>query len=49
MSANRTSISYSWDKIFNETEANCMTTVSGVECLLTYLQIKDTMLPIHYR
>lgn len=49
MTSNRTAISYSWGKPFNETEANCMTTVSGVECLLTYLQIKNKILPIDYR
>ena len=49
MATNRTPISYSWDKPFNEAEANCMTTVSGIECLLTYLQIKNKILPIDCR
>lgn len=49
MATNRAPISYSWGKPFNEAEANCMTTVSGIECLLTYLQIKNKILPIDYR
>jgi hypothetical protein len=49
MSTNRAPISYSWSKPFNQEEANCMTTVSGLECLLTYLQIKNKILPIDYR
>jgi hypothetical protein len=49
MTSNWTPISYYWGKPFNEAESNCMTTVSGIEGLLTYLQIKNKMLPIDYR
>lgn len=49
MASNRTPISYSWGKPFDEADANCMTTVSGIECLITYLQIKNKILPIDYR
>ncbi len=42
-------ISYSWGKPFNAAETNCMTTVSGAECLLTFLQIQENKLPFDYR
>jgi len=43
------SVSYSWGKPFNASETNCMTTVSGAECLLTYLQLKENILPFDYQ
>ncbi len=46
---NRFAVSYSWGKSFNSEETNCMTTVSGAECLLTYLQVKNNILPFDYQ
>lgn len=43
------SVSYSWGKPFNTSETNCMTTVSGAECLLTYLQIIENSMPFDYQ
>ncbi|MFY9151516.1 MAG: glycoside hydrolase family 76 protein [Prolixibacteraceae bacterium] len=45
---NRFTVSYSWGKPFNPAETNCMTTVSGAECILTYLQLKKNILPVDY-
>lgn len=42
---NNYSISYSWGKPHNKKTTNCMTTVSGVECLLTSIQIKENKSP----
>lgn len=42
-------VSFSWGKAFNASETNCMTTVSGAECLLTYLQIRQNQLPFDYQ
>lgn len=41
-------ISYSWGRPYDENTANCMTTVSGVECLLTNIQIKENKNPYLY-
>lgn len=46
---NQYAVSYSWGKPFNASETNCMTTVSGAECLLTYLQLKENILPFDYQ
>jgi isoleucyl-tRNA synthetase len=46
---NQYAVSYSWGKPFNTAETNCMTTVSGAECLLTYLQMKENILPVDYQ
>jgi hypothetical protein len=46
---NQYAVSFSWGKSFNASETNCMTTVSGAECLLTYLQTKQNRLPIDYQ
>lgn len=46
---NKFAVSYSWGKPFNPEETNCMTTVSGAECLLTYLQLKNNILPLDYQ
>lgn len=45
----RYSVSYSWGKPYQENETNCMTTVSAAECLLTYLQLKENILPVDYQ
>lgn len=42
------SISYSWGESHNSNSSNCMTTVSGVECLLTSIQIKENKKPFGY-
>lgn len=47
--ANQYAVSYSWGKSFNASETNCMTTVSAAECLLTYLQLKENILPVDYQ
>ena len=39
------SISYSWGRPHDKETTNCMTTVSGVECLLTNMQIKGNKNP----
>jgi hypothetical protein len=46
---NQYAVSYSWGKPFNAAETNCMTTVSAAECLLTYLQLKENILPFDYQ
>ncbi|MFA5330695.1 MAG: glycoside hydrolase family 76 protein [Prolixibacteraceae bacterium] len=46
---NKFAVSYSWGKPFNAAETDCMTTVSGAECLLTFLQIQEKKLPFDYR
>lgn len=43
------SVSYSWAKPYQENETNCMTTISAAECLLTYLQLKENILPVEYQ
>lgn len=45
---NNYSISYSWEKPHDKETTNCMTTVSGVECLLTSIQIKENKNPYLY-
>lgn len=45
---NNYSISYSWGKPYDKKTTNCMTTVSGVECLLTAIQIKENKNPYLY-
>lgn len=46
---NKYAVSYSWGKPYNAAETRCMTTVSGAECLLTYLQLKANLLPVDYK
>lgn len=42
---NNYGISYSWGKPYDTNTTNCMTTVSGVECLLTAIQLKENKSP----
>lgn len=46
---NQYAVSFYWGKPFNASETNCMTTVSGAECLLTYLQMKQNQAPFDYQ
>ncbi len=46
---NQYAVSFYWGKSFNAAETNCMTTVSGAECLLTYLQMVQNKLPVDYQ
>jgi len=45
---NNYSISYLWGEPHDKKSTNCMTTVSGVECLLTSIQIKENKSPYLY-
>lgn len=46
---NKYAVSFLWGKSFNPAETDCMTTVSGAECLLTYLQLHNNILPLDYQ
>lgn len=41
-------VSYSWADAYLESQTNCMTSVSGAECLLTSFQIAQCKKPVEY-
>ena len=41
-------VSYSWTEAYSEAQTNCMTSVSGAECLLTSYQIAHSKKPVVY-
>ena len=49
LNPNNYGISYSWADIYKKEQTNCMTSVSGAECLLTSFQIKQNKKPVAFK